>query len=713
MPLDYQSVTLTPSSGGDLITRASHENVGPGNYVIKRDWRRDVDVEMRREGDVLFYPNTTLPIADQPYPAIGEPITLVHSARAANGKTAIIIGTQTRLFRYFALEGGPVYALTGPDTPVFAITGPNTPVYEDNPGGWLTIGTGFSTQGHRWEAKNVAGVVVFNNGVDLPVSYDLNRDFYVQPIKEIREQGIAYVGTIEEYNGFLMLADIGEIVPELLPAVFTGVDSGAVTASQNGLSILASAPFFTSAMVGQTITWDDGSAATIASFVSSTVVTAVLPQIIDAQTFRVAVAYGRYADSGNVSRVQYRIVWSDLGNPINFASSGVASITAGQTLVTLTYPLQSISPGDVVVVPGAGASGSALIATVLLVSDAGTSFQLDTPASTTVTDAAIVKQAGLSSLASSVDLQDDSSGIIRMVELQGRLVVLKDTSIFVGQYTGVAGQLFSFQRTYAGPKTLFWKWMVERVNGQALVFAGRNNFYTFDLSSQVPREHQKLTLCQNIFFDIPANSSPIDACYSTVNAVTSEVWFVFPSATADKGICYDYLMDTCSTIGVAYTAASTVKKPVIGVQTGPSEDWFVSGTSNGTVVQYGRTNFDFAVWSRRNANYDSTIKSGLVSFGNDFDEKDWRSYVLYLGTFSGNPKIEVTGYETRNAYETPTLKFTRDLLTPGTRNLIPVFYRNNYFQDQVRVTGTPTEVRIARRTYEASGVQSKSVNRNS
>jgi hypothetical protein len=53
----HKPITLTPKDGGKLATDVSGNEVGLQNYRVKRDWRRFLDRELRREGHDYFLPN--------------------------------------------------------------------------------------------------------------------------------------------------------------------------------------------------------------------------------------------------------------------------------------------------------------------------------------------------------------------------------------------------------------------------------------------------------------------------------------------------------------------------------------------------------------------------------------------------------------------------------------------------------------------------------
>ena len=104
----YKAFTFTPSQGGMLMASISKDTVGIKNYTTKRDFRRKLDHEQRREGYDYFAPKDYLfsnQYSQAPVwtvsPNLSSEINLIHMARRPNGDKAIIVGTTTGyLLRY-------------------------------------------------------------------------------------------------------------------------------------------------------------------------------------------------------------------------------------------------------------------------------------------------------------------------------------------------------------------------------------------------------------------------------------------------------------------------------------------------------------------------------------------------------------------------------------------------------------------------------------
>lgn len=662
------------------MSYVSQEAAGISNYTIKRDIRRILDREVRDAGNSAFWPNTTLALGTQWIPSgiiNGEPITMVHQSRKPNGELAVIAGTPTTLYRYFSLSDGAYYE--GDNTPAEYFLGSD--YYQSNYGSWIVIGTGFQPKAQRWEAVELNGFTILNNGVDLPVTYQTN-DQQVKPIYELREVGVASVGNITASNDYLLCADISQISPAGLIALFAPISAGTITASQAGFigptsftgsltlgiitsaqpvfnagmvgsnitftqatqftfpilsyvsptivftigsppsvfpinqhfiitapgnanfTVVASAPFFTPAMVGEEIFWDNGAIKTITEFVDSTHVIVESSTPVTSGTFSISnsnsAAYGPYTDATNIDRIQYRIINGIPGEPRRWGATVPVSIKAGSIFVFFEYPALSFAEqvGQPVTILGAGVDGGNLTAILSYVAPGALSGILDTPAVTTVSNSPMQAADATGANIGFIDLQDDGSGIVAMLDLSGNLIVYKDTSIFIGQYAGTVGAPFNFGKepTYKGSNSLYHRNTLVSITEAGQEFhgyVGRNSIYRFDLVYQEPVEVKSAELCKNIFFDnalLPDPTDPIST-FAFTNPITKEIYFCFPESDGpDYALKYDYFAGQWSTTSAQYTAGAPIKRPEFGLTFGVTEDWTIFGTMAGTVLTYGMTN---------------------------------------------------------------------------------------------------------------------------
>lgn len=659
----YKSVSISPSKGGALMSRVSASEAGVANYLVKRDWRRDSDYEMRREGYDYFGDFEGLATGLQPFPAGSsstDPVTLIHMVRSETGKTQVLAGTATALYVFNALEYEYVLDPNSANNPYVSnvnVQGGVEPCFAFLE--WQQIGSGFSANGRRWEAVNINGYTILNNGVDLPVYWKIG-DQQVTPMTELRDLGVAHVGTIAAYNNILMIGDVREIP------------------------------------LSDHNTWMNGST-----------------------------PYGQYPDGLSTDRYQYRLLWSSINNPTEFGAVVGCTSTNGNNALTLSFPSESFLSGDKVVVIGAGVNGGNLFTTISNIS--GTTVTLADQASHSNSSALIQKQSSIGSITGYDDLEDDASGILKMGELMGQLVIYKDTSSFLAKYTGTVSSPFSFTRLPLSPgKSLYYKNTLTIVDGKYHIYAGRSAFYRFDLQNRQPIEVSVLDRCSDTFFDDSnTNIGNTDQIFASNNSITKEVWFCFPSSSSDKALCLDTRYGTVSTTSINITSALTVKRPTLNIVPVESEDWFVMGTSDGVVLLYGSVDRALPWWggkdeiyyrrsSRTNTTdtegYDSTLSSGLTDMGDQFNEKDLRSYLPALSSQQEsltNLGLEVRIYtaETQTGTE---ISGAHHVIDEPNEALVSLFLRAHNFRDELKVTGKDNPVRVASRTYEVSRIGSRS-----
>lgn len=784
----FRSVTVKPSQGGELLSRVSEAEAGVENYTVKRDWRRDLDREIKREGYDWFWGNQERDLGTQPYPGgidAGEEINLLHSARRPNGKTAVVAGTKTKLYRFRSSNAG--YATDYADD-----------YAESAAGDWVEIGSGFSEKGNRWEAVNINGYTVFNNGVDLPHIYRLEWDT-ARPIYEMREQGISHVGTIASYNGILICGDVSEIEPAALTTLMSA-KAASVTAAQVGsgfsrpavasmvsgtkditattaffdvadvgkyvrfingfktkviggsgttvqvdtaptsaitdmafflvdetdaagsYTVTSSADYFSSNMVGQYLLWDTGESRKIKKFVSATAVVVDQDAPVTSGSFRLENPSSYKAYGAPTTRRQYRMIWSLPDYPDEWGVVLKGSIDAGDNALTLGWPAKSLTSGDSLTITGAGVNGGNLTATISLIEHAGAKVRLSENAATTVTSATVQPTTSIGSVIGYDDIQDDGSGILKMAELQGNLVVYRDTAIYLMEYTGSTTSPFNVTKLkIPGGKSLYYRHTLVDINGREHVYAGRSSFYEFDLSSRIPRAIPSADAMSNSFYDT-AKIEDTEKIYSVHNTPTQEVWVV-GTGSADKVLCYDYRYGTFSTTDIAATAAASVKKPEVELVAEESEDWFLIADTSGVVFTYGKVDKSLkwgdsgtagkSIYYRRSgadkSAYDSLLKFGLTDFGNALDEKDLRGYVLHLSSkTAGNPEVTVNIYGTRNEAEAPSLLGSKTLEDAEAKSLIPCYFRQHLFQDEIKASGM-IDVQFSGRTFDAARIDTESL----
>lgn len=207
-----------------------------------------------------------------------RPINLLHQVKRPNGQMAVVAGTATTLYRYrvagdgdyFAFGDGSGYFVDGYVVDGYTVAATDllyvAEDYVDNgTGGWTVIASGLAEDGRRWEPVSINGYGIFNNAADLPLTYRVE-DGMAVPNYEMREAGIALVGTIWEHNGILFAGDVAVLKGSEMEANFAHV-AGAGELRQHGAK--ASQPFTATKATGYAVDMVGGGGSKRVTFADS------------------------------------------------------------------------------------------------------------------------------------------------------------------------------------------------------------------------------------------------------------------------------------------------------------------------------------------------------------------------------------------------------------------------------------------------------------
>lgn len=606
--------------GGALRTVFSLENVGEANYAEKVNWRRvELDQEGLREGDRLFYPKTSVAVGAQPLNATA-PITLIAEGVRPNGAKALVVGTATTLYRFNHATAS-----------------------------WDTIGSGFSGSAKRWQLDDLNGYLILNNGVDLPMTFRVE-DAAVKPIYELREQGIAAVGWIFVFNGFLVCCDITEIQAAALAGVMNGATPYGPVAS-NIVNRIRYRVIWSEPAEPRRWAVAFHATMTVAGF-EADLDFEPHPDTLAVGT-KIAVV-GAYLNGGTLG-----------GQPPNVDGLPVVDVTG----VTVEW------------------SG--------LASDGALTYPL------AVT---IMRFSDLSTLSGGQDLQDDSSGILAAGVLGRVAYIYRETGIFQMRYNGTVDRPFVFSRVDIPPQArdrmLAHAYTLCNPTGDYHLFAGKSEFYTFDGLGE-PRPLPVLNACRNLYFAHAGTGG-----FALRNPTTREIWF----CTGHGTLALDYRWGSASYVDQVYTAGAFVQRPegaeewmVLAAKVGDTPDTWA-------VLQYGLLEADgqAITFRRRGAAYECRLTSGLLTLEDEMNEKDVRAYFVQLATRSDNVTVTSRLLGTDDPAKAPTQLFSVTQPTAKGRSLITALYRQGFFQDQVIVdTGQELTVgaRLSGRTLLAANVR--------
>lgn len=411
------------------MTEASSDLVGYANYTDKTNWRRVDDTEVLREGSILFVA-----------PPSNAACRGMWEAVRPNGQKALVYATDTHLYRLTYSTGV-----------------------------WSTIGSGFTATNRRWQHAITDGWLILNNGVDLPVTFRVE-DSAVQPLKEARDVGIAFVDTICAINGFLLLGGVAEIPSANLADVLNGANPyGPIAESQ------------TNHIKYKIVCSDYLKPTNFAPVVTGTIQAANKNQVV----------------------LNYPSAAFTVGTKLAVIGAGVEGGTLGGT--------EGIEDG----VPITAINGNTL--TLGASADAALTYPLTVQ---------VTRWTDVSTFSSSFSIQDDSSAIVAMVALKRVLVVFRERGIFTGRFTSNVSSPFVFTPEYSGADVPVHPHAIAEVSGDYLLYCSGKRFFYYD-GSGAPQAHKVMDDVRGLYLQY---ATPQTA-FSAHNPVTKEVWFVTSGLT--------------------------------------------------------------------------------------------------------------------------------------------------------------------------------------
>lgn len=484
---------------------------------------------------------------------------------------------------------------------------------------WVTIGSGYSTDGTPgflwWQIEDVAGYAVFNNGLDLMCTWQVG-DAAVTPDYEFRESGYASCGGIVEYYGVLICSNILEIDPSAMGSLMNG-----------------------------------------------------------------AHPYGTIAEGGPVTttRIGFERVWSNIGDPQDFAAELTGAVNATSTALTLAWPMASFDAGDLIVVQGAGTAGGNLTTTIVTI--VGVNVTLGNAAVTTVSAGIVSKSTALDSIVGSDQLEGDGSTIIRELPLKNQLISYKQSGeIFQSYYTASTSQPFASQRfagTEGAKRPIRFPRTLVNVLDQYHLFAGAANFYLYQLSAQEPVQHPMFSGVETTaFFDRVTDAGMLKV-WAANNTAVGQVYFAFPLGddseeaydeySARRALSFTYREGDESVDDIdsfAFLCAATVSKPVADDRPDPTELWFLMGDTDGRVTLYGRSNTTLYTQRRYGELFDSVLAGGVMAFGRETLDKYMKRLTVLLADADDSGEMTVEIYGARQTNDTPVLMAIKDVTSP-------------------------------------------------
>jgi hypothetical protein len=622
--------TMIPFQGGQLVTAPSAQVGGRRNYSWKLNFRRDSGDEMRIPGWDWF-PNDP--------GSFGSDVILIAEVVRPNTDHAIIVATATTIYRFDA--------------------GPNN---------WKKIGSGYDPDALPWEAADVNGYLVFNNGSDLPFTYR-EEDAFVSPIHELREKGVARVGTIANFLGFLVCGDISEIAAEK---------------------------------------YDD--------FVSD------VPSYTEDGTF-----YGRITDETILTHTPYRHIWSDQGEPRRWKLTLTGSGTTGGTTITLNAPTSAIVTGDEVDI------GVDTSLPVTFISLDGLTIHVGTSLTQNYTDEPVVRSTFGSELAGADDTYHDGSRIIKLAALDDRLVSFRTTSIFIGSTTGDAAAPVVFDHAYTGPDVLYYPRCVASVEGSYLLFRGRYRIYRFDKLRRAPEIFPKLDIVRNLMtvaspYEPFAAINPVDKEVWFVNPEDDDTTVVFhwetesahvidSSFAAAAGVINPWSDRSPSDLWFVMSSFATSVDvdegdPAYCPEREQEEVCVIPEAVDpvtSRIILNGINCYGEEIYTRFGESYNSVLQSCLDHLDGPMVVQIFRRLMVMLSSKSPDTAGKIEVLRATNATDTPASKSSRDFTSMNAKNALPTHVLGEFIADRITLSGGAAKITM--RTWDYGRKKGRTVGR--
>ena len=748
--------TLKPMMGGALLENLAGESASGEHYTKKLNFRRHQEGEARREGWDVFKPSGKfLEAFPQLHDSLPDnnPIRLICQFRSGDGKSCLIV-----------IAGGTIYKYSYVRTPEYInkIAPPDwqpgtyfVDGYIEEPPAdykWEVIGSGFhhvdETVGDyfaneviNWEAAVVNSTLYLNNGKDLPIVY---REEYqkVIPLLELRENPayrVAAVGTISEFNGFLMLADIQQISVNDWENWMKGdtpygavLDSGPyergeVKVTRSSYSIIWS-------YEGDGMRYGTAVYGTMAQGSNEFIAKYPLKRAHDpggsdygefghpATTFPIGeevVIVGAGTEIADVNGVEINGVLQAVGEGVTYSRISVGEVINNPN-GTQTYKIVDRN-GDAISAPGSIVEEE--LATPIVNSTTGYMIRLDSIGRKT----------------SVVDLVDDGSRILKMKNLVDRLMIYRDTGYMTAIRVNTA-EVFQFERRYTGPRVVDFRNTLIDVAGRFHVFMSFNGIYQVDRAASQPKLLQPMDKGTRFWEDLSGDDA--ERVFTIDNSETREVFFCTPNKT----FAFDYETSTVSEIDQVFTAGSGIIRPYTSKKV--EHRWIVLALTDTAknithfkdnsediynfLVRYGKGPDGYQIYNRYGNEYKSVLQSGLIDFTDQFNDKDIRSYALHVAentlngiTSEAQVKVRISVVPTSQATvdditevelnDEGEFEFTTGerieaetlLIDPRSENMIPLYLRGPYFRDAIIIEGKDNPVKLIGRTFEVSGVDSR------
>lgn len=133
-------------------------------------------------------------------------------------------------------------------------------------------------------------------------------------------------------------------------------------------------------------------------------------------------------------------------------------------------------------------------------------------------------------------------------------------------------------------------------------------------------------------------------------------------------------------VDYGFDCATSIMRPLAADSKSDTEHWFIYGGSDGKITRNGRSNTEVFTYDRYGVKFSATALSGLISFGDDHNEKRIRGYIPMLLCSSSRMGVTVSLYGANKANKAPEFLESQTFDTDQDPAVAPFFQQQNYFQ---------------------------------
>jgi hypothetical protein len=371
--------------------------------------------------------------------------------------------------------------------------------------------------------------------------------------------------------------------------------------------------------------------------------------------------YGAVIPEEILTATPYRLAWSD--DPDKWRLGVGALLRKNEA--ALDFPCRSLSVGDKVNFVETLEDDddlTVILTEATITAIAGNRLTLDQTADADSTGF-LVRSDYSAQIVGYDDLQGEGDAILHVQLLAGILVVVKESTVVIGQLTEESGSPFVFDEIYRGLLAPTSKRLIAASGNRSLLWYSRNAWYEFNLSSRRPERIRAFDLNETLFTQLSEQTSV------AVNMEPDEeIWILLP----DRTLVYDYGNQILSELDATFTAACIAD----------DDDERVLLLAHGKTVYQLRSDL---------ATRDGNTYEGILQYGWIGDTNAMRDTLLlkYIPQGRYGNRVEVSIQKITTGATDPVLVLSKEV---DVGREVRLYSRSQWFQETIRIKDGTTRL---------------------